>query len=70
MQDSDSQTMPESDPAALFALIPVSAVEPLLIFAGTDLAISRRLFDSEPSCLAEYRLRRDGRSRQEPPAHE
>ena len=37
--------------AALFALIPIGAVGSLLIFAGTDLAISRRLFDGRPSCL-------------------
>ena len=37
--------------AALFGLIPVGAVGALLIFAGTDLAISRRLFDGKPSCL-------------------
>ena len=37
--------------AALFALIPIGAVGALLIFAGTDLAISRRLFDGRPSCL-------------------
>ena len=37
--------------AALFALIPIGAVGSLLIFAGTDLAISRRLFDAKPSCL-------------------
>ena len=37
--------------AALFGLIPVGAVGSLLIFAGTDLAISRRLFDGRPSCL-------------------
>ena len=37
--------------SALFALIPVGAVGALLIFAGTDLAISRRLFDGKPSCL-------------------
>jgi MFS superfamily sulfate permease-like transporter len=36
--------------AALFALIPIGAVGALLIFAGTDLAISRRLFDGKPSC--------------------
>jgi MFS superfamily sulfate permease-like transporter len=36
--------------AALFALIPIGAVGSLLIFAGTDLAISRRLFDGKPSC--------------------
>ena len=35
----------------LFALIPIGAVGSLLIFAGTDLAISRRLFDGKPSCL-------------------
>jgi len=37
--------------AALFASIPIGAVGSLLIFAGTDLAISRRLFDGKPSCL-------------------
>ena len=37
--------------AALFALIPIGAVGALLILAGTDLAISRRLFDGKPSCL-------------------
>jgi hypothetical protein len=37
--------------AASFALIPIGAVGSLLIFAGTDLAISRRLFDGKPSCL-------------------
>jgi predicted benzoate:H+ symporter BenE len=37
--------------AVLFALIPIGAVGSLLIFAGTDLAISRRLFDGRPSCL-------------------
>jgi MFS superfamily sulfate permease-like transporter len=37
--------------SALFALIPVGAVGALLILAGTDLAISRRLFDGKPSCL-------------------
>jgi MFS superfamily sulfate permease-like transporter len=37
--------------AALFALIPIGAVGALLIFAGTDLAMSRRLFDGRPSCL-------------------
>jgi MFS superfamily sulfate permease-like transporter len=37
--------------SALFALIPIGAVGALLIFAGTDLAISRRLFDGKPSCL-------------------
>jgi MFS superfamily sulfate permease-like transporter len=39
------------DAAALFAIIPVGAVGALLIFAGADLAISRRLFDGRPSCL-------------------
>lgn len=37
--------------AALFAIIPISAVGALLILAGTDLAASRRLFDGKPSCL-------------------
>ena len=37
--------------AALFALIPIGAVGALLILAGADLAISRRLFDGKPSCL-------------------
>jgi MFS superfamily sulfate permease-like transporter len=36
---------------ALFAFIPVGAVGALLILAGSDLAISRRLFDGKPSCL-------------------
>ena len=36
--------------AALFALIPIGAVGALLILAGADLAISRRLFDGKPSC--------------------
>ncbi len=36
--------------AALFAVIPIGAVGALLIVAGTDLAISRRLFDGKPSC--------------------
>ena len=36
--------------ASLFALIPVGAVGALLLIAGTDLAISRRLFDAQPSC--------------------
>jgi MFS superfamily sulfate permease-like transporter len=35
---------------ALFAIIPIGAVGALLILAGTDLAISRRLFDGRPSC--------------------
>jgi MFS superfamily sulfate permease-like transporter len=37
--------------AALFALIPIGAVGALLVLAGADLAISRRLFDGRPSCL-------------------
>ena len=37
--------------AGLFAIIPIGAVGALLIVAGTDLAISRRLFDGRPSCL-------------------
>jgi MFS superfamily sulfate permease-like transporter len=41
----------EEHAAALLALIPIGAVGSLLIFAGTDLAISRRLFDGRPSCL-------------------
>jgi MFS superfamily sulfate permease-like transporter len=36
--------------SALFAMIPMGAVGALLIFAGTDLATSRRLFDARPSC--------------------
>ena len=37
--------------AAVFALIPIGAVGALLILAGADLAISRRLFDgSRPAC--------------------
>jgi MFS superfamily sulfate permease-like transporter len=37
--------------ASVFSIIPISAVGALLILAGTDLAISRRLFDGKPSCL-------------------
>jgi MFS superfamily sulfate permease-like transporter len=37
--------------ATFFALIPIGAVGALLIFAGIDLALSRRLFDGKPSCL-------------------
>jgi predicted benzoate:H+ symporter BenE len=37
--------------AALFGLIPIGAVGSLLVFAGADLAISRRLLDGKPSCL-------------------
>jgi MFS superfamily sulfate permease-like transporter len=36
--------------AALFAIVPIGAVGARLILAGTDLAISRRLFDGKPSC--------------------
>jgi len=38
------------DAAAVFAMIPAGAVGALLIMAGTDLAVSRRLFDARPSC--------------------
>jgi MFS superfamily sulfate permease-like transporter len=36
--------------ASLFSIIPIGAVGALLILAGADLAISRRLFDGNPSC--------------------
>lgn len=36
--------------AQLLAVIPISAVGALLLVAGADLAASRRLFDSQPSC--------------------
>ena len=36
--------------AQLFALIPLAAVSALLLVAGGDLAVSRRLFDAQPSC--------------------
>jgi MFS superfamily sulfate permease-like transporter len=36
--------------AALLTLIPAGAVGALLIFAGADLAASRRLFEVRPSC--------------------
>jgi len=36
--------------AQIFGVIPIGAVGALLILAGTDLAWSRRLFDSRPSC--------------------
>jgi MFS superfamily sulfate permease-like transporter len=36
--------------AQLFAVVPIGAVGVLLIMAGTDLALSRRLFDGRPSC--------------------
>ena len=36
--------------AALLACVPVAAAGALLLFAGADLALSRRLFDAQPSC--------------------
>ena len=39
-----------SSAAALFAAIPASAVGALLLVAGTDLAMSKRLFDARPHC--------------------
>jgi predicted benzoate:H+ symporter BenE len=36
--------------AQLFAVVPIGAVGALLVMAGTDLALSRRLFDGRPSC--------------------
>lgn len=36
--------------AALFAAILLSAVGALLLVAGTDLAMSKRLFDARPNC--------------------
>jgi MFS superfamily sulfate permease-like transporter len=39
-----------SSAAALFAAIPASAVGALLLVAGTDLAMSKRLFDARPAC--------------------
>ena len=36
--------------ASLFSIIPIGAVGALLILAGADLAVSRRLFDGKPSC--------------------
>ena len=36
--------------APLFGMIPMGAVGALLIFAGTDLAVSKRLFDARLSC--------------------
>jgi predicted benzoate:H+ symporter BenE len=36
--------------AQLFSLIPLAAVGALLLVAGGDLALSRRLFDAQPSC--------------------
>jgi MFS superfamily sulfate permease-like transporter len=35
---------------SLFAFIPVAATGALLVVAGTDLAMSRRLFDARPDC--------------------
>ena len=39
-----------SSAAALFAAIPASAVGALLLVAGADLAVSKRLFDARPHC--------------------
>ncbi len=39
-----------SSAAAVFAAIPASAVGALLLVAGTDLAMSKRLFDARPHC--------------------
>ena len=39
-----------SSAAALFAAIPTSAVGALLLVAGTDLAVSKRLSDARPHC--------------------
>jgi MFS superfamily sulfate permease-like transporter len=36
--------------AALFAAIPAGAVGALLLIAGADLALSRRMFDARPDC--------------------
>lgn len=36
---------------ALLALVPLAAVGALLVLAGGELAISKRLFDSRPDCL-------------------
>jgi MFS superfamily sulfate permease-like transporter len=36
--------------AALFAAIPSGAIGALLLVAGSDLALSRRLFDARPDC--------------------
>jgi predicted benzoate:H+ symporter BenE len=36
--------------AALFAAIPAGAIGALLLVAGSDLALSRRLFDARPDC--------------------
>ena len=36
--------------SVLFGMIPPAAVGSLLLIAGTDLALSRRLFDARPSC--------------------
>ena len=36
--------------AGLLAAVPAAAIGALLIFAGVDLAVSRRLFDARPAC--------------------
>lgn len=36
--------------AAILAAVPTAAVGALLVFAGIDLAVSRRLFDARPAC--------------------
>jgi predicted benzoate:H+ symporter BenE len=36
--------------ASLLAVVPIGAVGALLLVAGADLALSRRLFDAQPSC--------------------
>lgn len=36
--------------AGILAAVPAAAVGALLIFAGTDLAVSKRLFDARPAC--------------------
>ncbi|MCO6416146.1 putative sulfate/molybdate transporter [Siccirubricoccus sp. KC 17139] len=36
--------------AALFAAVPAGAIGALLLVAGSDLALSRRLFDARPDC--------------------
>jgi MFS superfamily sulfate permease-like transporter len=36
--------------AAMLAVVPIGAVGALLLVAGADLALSRRLFDAQPSC--------------------
>lgn len=39
-----------SSASALFEAIPASAIGALLLVAGTDLALSKRLFDARPGC--------------------